>query len=91
MGALLGQRAYVVHDTVIRGGTIVDGDGETSYTGDISIDGGRISAVGGKAGPAIGRSMRTVCWWHPAGSTYTPITMDRLPGTRFWHLLLGMG
>ena len=51
MGALLGQRAYVVHDTVIRGGTIVDGDGETSYTGDISIDGGRISAVGGKAEP----------------------------------------
>ena len=40
-----------MHDTVIRGGTIVDGDGETPYTGDISIDGGRISAVGGKAGP----------------------------------------
>ena len=40
-----------MHDTVIRGGTIVDGDGETPYTGDIAIDGGRISAVGGKAGP----------------------------------------
>ena len=39
-----------MHDTVIRGGTIVDGDGETPYTGDIAIDGGRISAVGGKAG-----------------------------------------
>ena len=41
MGALLGQREYVMHDTVIRGGTIVDGDGETPYTGDIAIDGGR--------------------------------------------------
>ena len=40
-----------MHDTVIRGGTIVDGDGDAPYTGDISIDGGRISAVGGKAGP----------------------------------------
>ena len=39
-----------MHDTVIRGGTIVDGDGETPYTGDIAIDGGWISAVGGKAG-----------------------------------------
>ena len=39
-----------MHDTVIRGGTIVDGDGETPYTGDIAIDGDRISAVGGKAG-----------------------------------------
>ena len=50
MVALLGQREHVMHDTVIRGGTIVDGDRETPYTGDIAIDGGRISAVGGKAG-----------------------------------------
>ena len=41
-----------MHDTVIRGGTIVDGNGGTPYTGDVAIDGGRISEVGGKAGPA---------------------------------------
>lgn len=41
-----------MHDTVIRGGTIVDGEGGQSYTGDIAIDGGRISVVGGKAGAA---------------------------------------
>ncbi len=29
-----------MHDTVIRGGTIVDGDGGATYTGDIAIDGG---------------------------------------------------
>lgn len=40
-----------MHDTVIRGGTIVDGDGGSPYTGDIAIDCGRISEVGGKAGP----------------------------------------
>jgi N-acyl-D-amino-acid deacylase len=39
-----------MHDTVIRGGTIVDGDGGAPYTGDIAIDGGRITAVGGKTG-----------------------------------------
>jgi len=41
-----------MHDTVIRGGTIVDGNGDTPYTGDVAIDEGRISEVGGTAGPA---------------------------------------
>ena len=41
-----------MHDTVIRGGTIVDGTGGKSLTGDVAIDGDRIAQVGGKAGPA---------------------------------------
>ena len=41
-----------MHDTVIRGGTIVDGTGKQSFTGDVAIDGDRITEVGGKAGPA---------------------------------------
>ncbi|HLJ05915.1 MAG TPA: amidohydrolase family protein [Acetobacteraceae bacterium] len=41
-----------MHDTVIRGGTIVDGTGKQAFTGDIAIDGDRITEVGGKAGPA---------------------------------------
>jgi len=41
-----------MHDTVIRGGTIVDGTGKASFTGDVAISGGRIAAVGGKQGPA---------------------------------------
>ncbi|MEA2738707.1 MAG: hypothetical protein QOH05_2014, partial [Acetobacteraceae bacterium] len=40
-----------MHDTVIRGGTIVDGTGKSAYTGDVALDGGVISQVGGKAGP----------------------------------------
>jgi N-acyl-D-amino-acid deacylase len=40
-----------MHDTVIRGGTIVDGNGEAPYTGDIAIEDGKIVEVGGKAGP----------------------------------------
>lgn len=41
-----------MHDIVIKGGTIVDGTGAPAATGDIAIDGERIVAVGGKAGPA---------------------------------------
>ena len=41
-----------MHDTVIRGGTIVDGTGKPSFTGDVAITDGRIAAVGGKQGPA---------------------------------------
>jgi N-acyl-D-aspartate/D-glutamate deacylase len=40
-----------MHDIVIRGGTIVDGTGKASYTGDVAIADGRIAAVGGKQGP----------------------------------------
>jgi N-acyl-D-amino-acid deacylase len=41
-----------MHDIVIRGGTIIDGTGRAASTGDVAIAGGRIAAVGGKAGPA---------------------------------------
>ena len=41
-----------MHDTVIRGGTIVDGTGKQAFTGDVAIDGDRITEVGGKAGAA---------------------------------------
>jgi N-acyl-D-aspartate/D-glutamate deacylase len=34
-------------DYVIRGGTIVDGNGGTPYTGDVGVRGGRIAQVGG--------------------------------------------
>jgi len=41
-----------MHDTVIRGGTILDGTGADAFTGDVAVDGGRLSQVGGKAGAA---------------------------------------
>ena len=39
-------------DTIIRGGTIVDGKGGIPYVADIGITGGRIAAIGTLAGPA---------------------------------------
>jgi N-acyl-D-aspartate/D-glutamate deacylase len=44
-------RGQAMHDTVIRGGTIIDGAGKERFTGDVAIDGDRIAQVGGKAGP----------------------------------------
>jgi N-acyl-D-amino-acid deacylase len=41
-----------MHDIVIRGGTIIDGTGAPAVTGDIAVDGRRITTVGGRAGPA---------------------------------------
>ncbi len=40
-----------MHDLVIRGGTLVDGTGRERFTGDVAIDGDRITRVGGRAGP----------------------------------------
>ena len=37
----------MAHELVIRGGTIVDGTGTAAYVGDVAIDGGSISVVGG--------------------------------------------
>src|SRR5579885_1054656 len=40
-----------MHDLVIRNGNIMDGSGTAAFAGDLAVDGGTISAVGGKAGP----------------------------------------
>ena len=39
----------MAHDLVIRGGTIVDGTGVPGATGDVAIDGDRLTQVGGRA------------------------------------------
>ena len=41
-----------IHDLVIRNGKIVDGSGAPAFTGDVAIDNGVITSVGGKAGAA---------------------------------------
>jgi N-acyl-D-aspartate/D-glutamate deacylase len=43
---------WAMFDTVIRGGTIVDGTGGPAFTADVAIEGDRIAAVGGDLGQA---------------------------------------
>jgi N-acyl-D-amino-acid deacylase len=45
------RKAFIMHDLVIRGGTIVDGSGNPRFCGDVAIDGGRITAVGTISAP----------------------------------------
>ncbi len=72
-----------MHDLVIRNGKIVDGTGKPAFIGDVAIDGGKITSVGGKAGLQRGaKSTRLDCWSLPASSTSTLITTARSPGTR---------
>lgn len=35
-----------MHDLVIRGGTVIDGTGRERFTGDVAVDGDRVTAVG---------------------------------------------
>src|ERR1700752_3620269 len=46
------MREVGMHDIVIRGGTIIDGTGKAAFSGDVAIADGKITAVGGKQGPA---------------------------------------
>ncbi|MBW2237425.1 MAG: D-aminoacylase, partial [Deltaproteobacteria bacterium] len=41
-----------MHDLVIRGGTIVDGSGGPARSGDVAIDGDRVTQAEGSAGAA---------------------------------------
>lgn len=74
-----------MHDIVIRGGTILDGTGGEAFTGDIAIDGGRLTAVGGKAGAAKREIEANGLLVTPAGSMSIPTMTAGQPGTRCWR------
>ncbi len=50
-----------MHDTVIRGGTIVDGTGKPAYTGDVALDGGTLRRSAARPAPASVKSTPTAC------------------------------
>jgi N-acyl-D-amino-acid deacylase len=79
-----------MHDIVIRGGTIIDGTGQTGFVGDLAIDGDRISQVGGQAGPgkrefkAEGRIVTP--GWVDAHTHYDgQATWDPILAPSSWH------
>ena len=41
-----------MHDLIVQGGTIADGTGQPSFTGDIAVTDGKISGVGSDLGQA---------------------------------------
>ncbi len=45
-----------MHDLIIQGGTIVDGTGQPSFTGDVAVTDGKVSGVGSD----LGRAKRTL-------------------------------
>ena len=45
-----------MHDLIVQGGTIVDGTGQPSFTGDVAVTDGKISGVGSD----LGRTKRTL-------------------------------
>ena len=47
-----------MHDLVIRNGRIIDGSGKPGYLGDVTVEAGKIVAVGGKAGVGAARNRR---------------------------------
>src|SRR5215831_1767804 len=57
------------HDLVIRGATIVDGTGGATFTGDVAIDGERITSVG----PVDDSARRTI---DADGALVTPGFVD---------------
>ena len=80
--------AHDRHDLVIRNGTVVDGTGAPAFVGDVAIDDGRIAAVGRAEPVGAGRRgdrRRRPAGHARAGSTSTPTTTARPPGTTCWR------
>ena len=71
-----------MHDIVIRGGTIIDGTGRAAFSGDVAVDGRRVTAIGGKAGPARREIAADGLLVTPGWVDATPIMTGRRPGTR---------
>ena len=48
----LSQEVFVMHDLIIKGGTVIDGSGDAPRTADIAIQGDHIVEVGKISGSA---------------------------------------
>ena len=79
-----------MYDSVIRGGTIVDGTGKPSFTGDVAVIGDRIAAVGGRLGPARrdiqAEGMLVTPGWIDVHTHYDgQATWDQMLAPSCWH------
>jgi N-acyl-D-amino-acid deacylase len=88
-GSKTGGRGKM-HDIVIRGGTILDGTGSEAFAGDLALDGDRIAAVGGKAGPGRreidARGLLVTPGWVDVHTHYDgQATWDPVLAPSSWH------
>src|SRR3954451_16086137 len=79
-----------MHELVIRGGTVVDGTGAPSFTGDVAVDGGRITEIGtglGKGKQEIDADGRVVApGWVDVHTHYDgQVTWDPEVTPSSWH------
>ena len=79
-----------MHDLVIRGANIVDGTGVDAYVGDIAVDRGIISSVGGMAGQAkreiLADGAMVSPGWVDVHTHYDgQVTWDPIVGPSSWH------
>src|SRR5258706_490106 len=79
-----------MHDIVIRGGTILDGTGSAAVVGDVAIDGDKLAAVGGKAGPGKrevdARGLLVTPGWVDVHTHYDgQATWDPILAPSSWH------
>ena len=75
----------MTHDLVIRGGTIVDGTGRAGFSGDLAIDGDRITAIGEVSGPArrtidADGALVTARFVAPPGLSYASLVLTDAAG-----------
>ena len=79
-----------MHDLVIRGANIVDGTGVDAYVGDLAVDSGIISSVGGTAGQATREILADGAMvspgWVDVHTHYDgQVTWDPIVGPSSWH------
>src|SRR5581483_9292126 len=72
----------IMTDTILRGGTVIDGSGAKRFRGDVAIAGDRIAAVGSVAKTAGAREIDVsglVVVTGNCGVSLAPLTLDRAP------------
>ena len=79
-----------MHDLVVRGGTLVDGTGAPARAGDLAIDGDRLTAVTGQAGPGRreldARGLLVAPGWVDIHTHYDgQVTWDPYLSPSCWH------